>query len=143
MLSFLLLISFVHLQITFADYTTTTFIPWTAPMSWNCTNSGTLKMETAKIIFNFMNISKIYDAIYIYGVSDNCYHCLHLPLSLIPLQSNKPLCIIIDTHHSYSIGFSTIQPFDGCKNKNKTCAWQPNSHQYMQQPFSYHYNEYT
>ena len=121
-------------------------IPETATLSYPCGYFDTsTPMEYAQITFTISMSSDIY----IYGISDECYQCLYLPLSLSPVNDsqNSSLCIILDTQHPYSIGYSAQPPFSGCndpkfnKTNGHTCAWQPSD--WIIPPSSYQYNEYS
>lgn len=120
-----------------------TTIPERATLTDICNEEGNnaLPMEMAKVHFHTnLNSSNIY----IYGRSDECYNCLYLPLSIKPVIVNNKICVIIDTQHSYSIGYSYQQPFSGCNTRfnvtGKTCPWQPSK--YIIKPSSYHYHQY-
>ena len=110
-----------------------TSIPRVATLTAAC--KDTLPMEMAQLQFQ-TNLSTVY----IYGRSDECYNCLYLPLSVNNVNDSS-ICVLVDTQHSYSIGYSTEKPFNGCSNyPQSTCAWQPST--WIIQPSSYHYNQY-
>lgn len=104
-----------------------------------CTD--TIPMENAQITFFAPNTSNSTNStIYIYGISDECHDCLHLPLSLNHLLEYQ-ICLFIDTTHPFSIGYSSEPPFSGCPERESTCPWQPST--WMIAPESYHYDEYA
>eukprot|EP01084_Bolivina_argentea_P197936 339082_1 len=131
---FLQLFSLLIIGIT----STSTKIPEKATAIKGC--GGDIPMEYAQITFNAESSLPIY----IYGISDECDKCLHLPLNLNNLHDG-PICVFIDTNHPFTIGYSTETPFQDCipkfnKTNGKTCAWQPKSYIFALE--SYHYNQY-
>jgi len=117
-----------------------TEIPETATMVTPCTD--TVSMENAKLNIYRATASdpdNTTQSIFVYGISDECYECLYLPLSLHSL-SDGDICVHIDTRHPFSIGYSHQSPFSGCSLNQTTCVWEPSS--WIIRPESYHYREY-
>eukprot|EP01083_Nonionella_stella_P079233 217212_1 len=110
-------------------------IPSTATAIQPCSSVDGIPMEHARIHFH-TNVTHVYA----YGISTECYECLYLPLDPNPLDDSE-LCILIDTRHPFTIGYSKQIPFSGCPVEHNTCAWQPD--QWLIPPSSYHYHQYA
>ncbi|ETO21396.1 hypothetical protein RFI_15808 [Reticulomyxa filosa] len=77
------------------------------------------------------NVKTDNETMYLYGVSDNCYHCLLLPLTtngLSVLGSNSSQCILVDTRFAFRIVGSYDVYFNG---SNDTWAWNPLESSYL------------
>jgi len=116
-------------------------IPLIAPMTYGY--NGNIGMEQAKVCLTNYDVTS--GNVYVYGLSDNCYNCLYMPISLDPL-SKVESCFLIDTQHGYTIAVSNEEPWNGCYetgNPVVTCPFEPSNYLWERKQHFDEYGEYN